>query len=266
MVHCSVCLLPIRFPWNLEGRRSQLTLRQRRELREGSLTAALLWSLGSGPVVPSSGCRRTRTGVVSVKIVQLLMELRSKPTSSNSPSPGRLETHKPLCGAPPFLTGARSKHITSSDPNLFGNASNLTVGSSSMALFRSSFSLEKKFLPPYPLPMARGVSSGLCSSVCFSSSIILSSCGAVSTGPEDASEITSVSFVDGVWTSTAHYVTIFPLSDCVAKALPTHSSIVSNSLSSSCEDLSYLAYLSAVVYAYCLRRWIIPSCYCIEEV
>lgn len=142
MVHCSVCLLPFRFRWNLEGRRSRLTLRQRRFFvvllleilllrlvpppvmsREGSLTAALLWSSGSDPVVPSSGCRRTRDGVVSVKIFQPLMELRSKSTSSTSPSPGRLESNKPPSGAPPHITGTRSKHITSSDPNLFGNAS-----------------------------------------------------------------------------------------------------------------------------------------------
>ena len=388
MVHCSVCLLPVRFRWNLKGRRSRLTLRRRRLFvvlvpsilllrlvpppamsREGSLTAALFWSSGSDPVVPSSGCRRTRDGVVSVKIVQPFMELRSKATSSISPSPGRLESNKPSGGAPPHITGTRSKHITSSDPNLFGNASvslsfkvillrhsssgdhsfgadertaswsvltrlgelmlpyawacpmcandqvsprsylpepnyleenvlqflmadgdwfsfseissgispcyiltylffgkNLPVGSPDTTLFRSSSSSEATFLPPYPLPMARGVFSGLFPNACFSSFIVLPSCGAVSTGPEDASKITSVIFVDGVWTSTSHYVTILKLFDFVVKASPTHSSIVSNSLSSPCEDLSYLAYLSVFCYAYCLRGWIIPSCYCIEEV
>ncbi|CAN6935099.1 unnamed protein product, partial [Brassica oleracea] len=339
MVHYSVCLLPIRFRWNLEGRRSRLTLRQRRLFvvllpailllrlvpqpamsREGSLTAALLWSSGSDPVIPSSGCRRTRDGVFSVKIFQPLMELRSKSTSSTSPSPGRFESNKPPSGAPPHITGTRSKHITSSDPNLFGNASAslsfkviLLRHSSSgdhsfgadertaswsvrarlgelmlpyawtwpmceidqvsprsylskpnyleenviQTLFRSSSSSEATFLPPYPLPVARGVFSGLFPNACFSSFIVLSSCGAVcgavSTGPENASKITSVIFVDGVWTSTSHYVTILKLFDFVVKALPTHSSIVSNSLSSPCEDLSYLAYLSVFGYAYCLR-------------
>ncbi|CDY12716.1 BnaC04g29250D [Brassica napus] len=339
MVHCSVCLLPVRFRWNLEGRRSRLTLRQRRFFvvllsvilllrlvpppvmsREGSLTAALLWSSGSDPVVPSSGCRRTRDGVVSVKIFQPLMELRSKSTSSTSPSPGRLESNKPPSGAPPHITGTRSKHITNSDPNLFGNASaslsfkvillrhsssgdhsfgadertaswsvlarleissgispryiltylffgkNLPVGSPDKTLFRLSSSSEATFLPPCPLPVARGVFSGLFPNACFSSFIVLSSCGAVSTGPEDASKITSVIFVDGVWTSTSHYVTILKLFDFVVKAHPTHSSIVSNSLSSPCEDLSYLAYVYVFGYAYCLREWIIPSCYCIKEV
>ncbi|CAN6896364.1 unnamed protein product, partial [Brassica oleracea] len=375
MVHCSVCLLPVRFRWNLEGRRSRLTLRQRRFFvvllsailllrlvpppvmsREGSLTAALLWSSGSDPVVPSSGCRRTRDGVVSVKIFQPLMELHSKSTSSTSPSPGRLESNKPPSGAPPHITGTRSKHITSSDPNLFGNASaslsfkvillrhsssgdhsfgadertaswsvlarlgelmlpyawtwpmceidqvsprsylskpnyleenvihflmeggdwfsfleissgispryiltylffgkNLPVGSPDKTLFQLSSSSEATFLPPCPLPVERGVFSGLFPNACFSSFIVLSSCGAVSTGPEDASKITSVIFVDGVWTSTSHYVTILKLFDFVVKAHPTHSSIVSNSLSSPCEDLSYLAYVSVFGYAYCLR-------------
>ncbi|CAF2160788.1 BnaA07g36750D [Brassica napus] len=45
----------------------------------------------------------------------------------------------------------------------------------------------------------------------------------------------------------------------------THSSIVLNSLSSSVEDLSCLAYIYVVVYAYCLRGWLIPSFYCSEE-
>ncbi|CDY10613.1 BnaC03g70010D [Brassica napus] len=284
------------------------------------------------------------------------MELRSKSTSSTSPSPGRLESNKPPSGAPPHITVTRSKHIISSDPNLFGNASaslsfkvillrhsssgdhsfgadertaswsvlarlgelmlpyawawpmceidqvsprsylskpnyleenviqflmeggdwfsfseissgispryiltylffgkNLPVDSPDKTLFRSSSSSEATFLPPYPLPVARGVLSGLFPNACFSSFIVLSSCGAVSTGPEDANKITSVIFVDGVWASTSHYVTMLKLFDFVVKAPPTHSSIVSNSLSSSCEDLSYLAYLSVFGYAYCLR-------------
>ncbi|KAL0752766.1 hypothetical protein Bca101_090433 [Brassica carinata] len=297
--------------------------------REGSLTAALLWSSGSDPVVPSSGCRRTRDRVISVKIFEPLMELRSKSTSSISPSPGRLESNKPPNCAPPHITGTRPKHITSSDPNLFGNASaslsfkvillrrsssgdhsfgaderiaswsvltrlgelmlpyawtwpmceidqvsprsylskpnyleenmiqflmeggdwfsfseissgispryiltylffgkNLPVGSPDKTLFLSSSSSEAIFLLPYPLPMARGVFSGLFPNACFSSFIVLSSCGAVSTGPEDASKITSVIFVDEVRTSTSHYVTILKLFDFVVKAPPTHSSIL----------------------------------------
>ena len=84
MVHCSVCLLLVRFWWNLEGRRFRLTLRQRRLFvvllpailllrlvpppamsREGFLTAALLWSSGSDPVVPSFGCRQETVSFLS---------------------------------------------------------------------------------------------------------------------------------------------------------------------------------------------------------
>ncbi|KAL0740802.1 hypothetical protein Bca4012_082315 [Brassica carinata] len=108
-------------------------------------------------------------------------------------------------------------------------------------LFRSSSSFKEKLLPPFSLSIERGVSSIMLPSVCFSSLIGLLSCVAVSTGPEDAIEITSVFLVDEVWTSTSHYVTILQLSDFVVKATLTHSSTVSNSLLSSIEDLSYLA-------------------------
>ena len=94
-------------------------------------------------------------------------------------------------------------------------------------------SSEEKTLPPFPLPMERDDSLASLSSVCFSFLIGLLSCGAVSTGPEVATESISVSLVDEVWTSTSHYVTIILLSDVVVKAPSTHSSIVLNSLSSS---------------------------------
>ncbi|CAF2032675.1 BnaCnng56310D [Brassica napus] len=154
------------------------------------------------------------------------------------------------------------------DPTFYGtwvraSFSESSVSSPGIVLIRSSSSYEEKPLPPYTLHMARGASSDLLSSVCFSFFIVLSSCGAVSTGPEDTSEITLVVLVDGVWTPTSLNVTILELYD--VKAFPTHSSIVSNSLSSSLEDLSYLAYLHVCVYAYCKRRWIIPSCSCSEE-
>ncbi|KAL0848703.1 hypothetical protein Bca101_021950 [Brassica carinata] len=99
----------------------------------------------------------------------------------------------------------------------------------------------------------------------FSFLIVLSSCVAISTEPEDAIETTSVVLVDEVWTSTSHYVTILQLSDFVVKALPTHSSTVSNLLSSSVEDLSYLAYLCVVCYAYGQRGWVIPYFYYTEQ-
>ncbi|CAN6906272.1 unnamed protein product [Brassica oleracea] len=142
---------------------------------------------------------------------------------------------------------------------------NLLVRSSDSVLVRPSSSFEEKLLLPYPLSMERGVSSVLRPSVCFSFLIGLSSCGAVSTGPEDAIETTLVFLVDEDWTSTSHYVTIYQLYDFVVKAPPTHLSIVSNPLSASIEDLSCLAYLCFVCYAWCQRRCFIPSIYCIEE-
>ncbi|KAF2587439.1 hypothetical protein F2Q70_00037729 [Brassica cretica] len=62
----------------------------------------------------------------------------------------------------------------------------------------------------------------------FSFSTGMSSCVAVSTGPEEATEITFGFLVGESWLSTSHYVTIFQL---VVKVLSTHSSFVSNSLS-----------------------------------
>ncbi|KAH0918047.1 hypothetical protein HID58_025707 [Brassica napus] len=101
----------------------------------------------------------------------------------------------------------------------------LLVRSSDSVLVRPSSSFEEKLLLPYPLSMERGVSSVLRPSVCFSFLIGLLSCGAVSTGPEDAIETTLVFLVDEDWTSTSYYVTIPQLYDFVVKAPPTHLSI-----------------------------------------
>ncbi|CAG7893398.1 unnamed protein product [Brassica rapa] len=140
----------------------------------------------------------------------------------------------------------------------------LPLDSGNTVLFWKSSSSKEKSLSAHPLPMARGTFLDLWPSVCFSFCIVLLSCGAVSTGPEDTSETILVVLVDGVWTPTL-LVTILQLSDIVVKFLPTYSSIVSNSLSSSSENLSCLAYLYVVVYAYCQKGWIIPFCPCIEE-
>ncbi|CAN6802088.1 unnamed protein product [Brassica oleracea var. botrytis] len=145
------------------------------------------------------------------------------------------------------------------------NGMNLLVKSPISVLFQSTSS-EEKVSPSCPLPMERGVSSDSFPSVCFSSLNGLLSCGAVSMGPEDAIKTILVVFVDEVCTSKSLYVTIFQSSDFVVKVPSTHSSIVLNSLSSSVDDLSCLAYICVVVYAYCLRGWIIPSFYCSEEV
>ncbi|KAG5378471.1 hypothetical protein IGI04_026313 [Brassica rapa subsp. trilocularis] len=120
--------------------------------------------------------------------------------------------------------------------------------------------------PPFPLPMERDDSLALLPSVCFNFLIGLLSCGVVSSRPEDATESTLVFFVDEVWISRSHYVTIFLLPDVVVKASPTHSSIVSNLLSFFVEDLSCLVYLCIVFSVYGQREWIILSFYCKEEV
>ncbi|KAF2542395.1 hypothetical protein F2Q68_00031704 [Brassica cretica] len=122
----------------------------------------------------------------------------------------------------------------------------LREGLPGSVLIRSYSSFEEKLLPPYLLSIERGVSSVSLLSVCFSFFIVLLSCVAVSTGSEDAIEITSVFLVDEIWTLTSHYVTILPLFDFVGKVPSTHSSTVLNSLSSSIEDLSCLVYLCAV--------------------
>ncbi|CAN6861295.1 unnamed protein product [Brassica oleracea] len=142
----------------------------------------------------------------------------------------------------------------------------LPEGLPGSVIIRSFSSFEEKLLPPYLLSIERGVPSVSLLSVCFSFFIVLLSCVAISTGPEDANEITSIFLVDEVWTLTSHYVTILPLFDFVVKVPSTHSSTVLNSLSSSIEDLSCLVYLCVVCYVYGQRGWIIPSIYCSDEV
>ncbi|KAL0873325.1 hypothetical protein Bca101_023030 [Brassica carinata] len=156
------------------------------------------------------------------------------------------------------------------DPTSYGawvraSVSESSVSSPGFVLLRSSSSSEEKPLPPYTLPMARGAASDLLWSVCYIFFIVLLSCGEVSTGPEDTSETTLVVLVDGVWTPTSLNVIILQLYDFIVKAFSTHSSIASNSLSSSIKDLSYLACPHVVIYVYYQRGWIILSCYCSEE-
>ncbi|KAF3560835.1 hypothetical protein DY000_02018964 [Brassica cretica] len=123
----------------------------------------------------------------------------------------------------------------------------LPEGLPGSVLIRSFSSFEEKLLPPYLLSIERGVPSVSLLSVCFSFLIVLLSCVAVSTGPEDANEITSIFLVDEAWNLTSHYVTILPLFDFVVKIPSTHSSTVLNSLSTSIEDLSCLVYLCVAV-------------------
>ncbi|KAG2279648.1 hypothetical protein Bca52824_050868 [Brassica carinata] len=117
---------------------------------------------------------------------------------------------------------------------------------------------------PYLFSMNGANFSDSFSSFSFSLLTGLLPCGAVCTGPEGAIETTSVFLVGENCLSTS-LVTISKLSDFVVKASPAHSSIVSNSLSSSVDDLSRLAYLFVAFYAYGQRRWMIPSFCCMEK-
>ncbi|CAF1777860.1 unnamed protein product [Brassica napus] len=172
--------------------------------REDSLTAAKLWSSGLYPDVPLSGD--------FVQAFQLRMEHRSQLMNSTSSSSERRESHQPPCSAP-HLKGTRSYSITSPDLSLLGEtpispSCKVMLYSPPVSVLFQSTSSEEKVSPSCPLPMERGVSSDSFPSVCFSSLIGLLSCGAVSTGPEDAIETTLVVFVGEVWTSTSLYVTI----------------------------------------------------------
>ncbi|CAF1891091.1 BnaC02g44400D [Brassica napus] len=133
LISCSVFCLFTRVTWMFGGRRSRQMLQRRRGLfvtlfsvvlsfrqvlllamsREGSLTAAKLWSSGSNPVVPLSVCRQ-------VQAFKRYTEPRFQPTRSTSSSPGRLESHKLLRVAPLHQTDGRSRSITSSVPSYFG--------------------------------------------------------------------------------------------------------------------------------------------------
>ncbi|KAG2244704.1 hypothetical protein Bca52824_093436 [Brassica carinata] len=275
LFYCSLCLLPVRFLWIVGGSRSRQMLRRRRELRlfvvllsVDSLAAALLWSLGSDPVVPPSDFRLSSQAVDLVQIFHRLVLMLL------SASLSLLFWAWPRYGI--FTVSPRSNLARPNcfrricDPTSYGawvraSVSESSVSSPGFVLLRSSSSSEEKPLPPYTLPMARGAASDLLWSVCYIFFIVLLSCGEVSTGPEDTSETTLVVLVDGVWTPTSLNVIILQLYDFIVKAFSTHSSIASNSLSSSIKDLSYLACPHVVIYVYYQRGWIILSCYCSEE-
>ncbi|KAJ4872335.1 Uncharacterized protein Rs2_46001 [Raphanus sativus] len=267
--HCSMYCFSVRVSWMVGRRQTRQMLRRRRGLfvalllvalscqlvlppvmsREDSLAVAIRRSLGSNSDVFSSVRRQTSHDVHYVQAVQSFSEHRCQLTSSSLSSPARLESHKPPRVAPILQTGVRSRSFTGTDPEVLPGS----------VLLRSSSSFEEKLLPPL-------ASSVLLPSVCFRFLIGLLSCVAVSTGPEDTIGITLVFLVDEVWISTSHYVTILQLSDFIVKATSTHSSTVSNSLSSSVEDLSCLVYICVVCYVYGYRGWIIPSIYCSVEV
>ncbi|KAL0658620.1 hypothetical protein Bca4012_079205 [Brassica carinata] len=241
--------------------------------REDSLATAMLRSSDSKAGVSPSVCRQTSHNVHYVQAVQLLSEHRYQTTNSSPSCPVRLDSHKPPRVAPILQTGVRSRSFTGTDPKFFGILSFPTCrkvmlfslpsilldGGSLPLCYAENSGGFTGFPPPRStslylscwkkLPEERGVPSVSLLSVCFSFLNLLLSCVAVSTGPEDANEITSIFLVDEVWTLTSHYVTIHPLFDFVVKVPSTHSSTVLNSLSSSIEDLFCLVYLCVVFMA-----------------
>ncbi|KAF8046185.1 hypothetical protein N665_3966s0002 [Sinapis alba] len=249
-----------------------------------------VWTIFAGNMAPSGdlplGTDIRRRSIAYLHVLSLFIGLKlfivwawpiyvtqlSSPRKNHLPNPSSRKENQVLLLLA-FGYGAISSEISSGFIKTslqcisldFSFGMYLLVGSPGSVLFQSLSSSEDKLLPPYPLPKKRGVSSSSLPSVYFSSLIALLPYVAVSTEPEGAIKITLVIFVDEIWTSTSHHVTILQPSGSVVKAIPTHSSIVSNSLSSSVEDLSILVYLYVVNYVYRLRGWIIPSYYCIEE-
>ncbi|WZY85090.1 hypothetical protein YC2023_031474 [Brassica napus] len=202
--------------------------------REDSLATAVFWFLGRVPNEPRSSSFQTGQEIDSVPYFHPPLEHSSYLTRSSLPSPMFLHYNLlKWCSLP--LRGSSSTALlffsdvspvtslmapsNSQNPTCFAPSSVLTS-----VLFRPFSSAQETLLPTYLFPMEIGVSSVLVPSVCFSFLIGLPFCIAVSTGPEDAIEITLVVLVDEVWTSTSHCVTFIQLSDFVVKVLPTHSS------------------------------------------
>ncbi|KAL0801146.1 hypothetical protein Bca101_056322 [Brassica carinata] len=288
---CLVCWLPVCFSWPIKGERSRRTLLRRRECRLFiALFRRSLLLDGLTPATSREGSLRRFTMVLVSTPVDPLSAAVGQVTQIDCLCPSNAigasfstdELNLSISGEL-FNRSISQSHALAPMGILFdGGSSPLrefsatslsTLSGVSHPMFPSHTAEVNGFLlsfawawpigetisSPRALPMARDVSSDSWSSVCFDFFIGLSSCVAVSTGPEDAIEITSVVLVDEGWTSTSHYVTILQLSDSVED-------FVLCPLSSSVEDLSCLAYLYVVVYAYCQRGWLIPSFYCIEEV
>ncbi|KAF3526551.1 hypothetical protein F2Q69_00046744, partial [Brassica cretica] len=90
--------------------------------REDSLATVVLRFTGTFPGELHSGCRRKRYTVDLNRVLQLLTELSSQPSSFCFPSP-RSETAKLPHVAPFYSYGARVQGNSSSDLNLFGRSS-----------------------------------------------------------------------------------------------------------------------------------------------
>ncbi|CAN6847504.1 unnamed protein product, partial [Brassica oleracea] len=263
--------------------------------REDSPTAAVLCLWGVISVEPMCYRRRTSHTEGFVQALQSAMEHHVHHLCSPFLQQGKSES-KIFSGFASLQFQHQIRSILRPDPSLFGKLiPSLTTLQPCLHLFvnlmsdvggnplrrpalshqklvRScclrttsiSPSVAESISLPYLFSMNGANFSDSFSSFSFSLLTGLLPCGAVCTGPEGAIETTSVFLVGENCLSTS-LVTISKLSDFVVKASPAHSSIVSNSLSSSVDDLSRLAYLFVAFYAYGQRRWMIPSFCCMEK-
>lgn len=140
-----------------------------------------------------------------------------------------------------------------------------SVDSPDLLSFSSSSLAEDRILQSCLHSMNRYVLSDPFPSYCFSLLTGLFPCVAVCTGPEGAIKITSV-FLVGEGCLSTSLVTKSQRSDFSGNALSTHSSHVSNLLSTSYEDLLCLIAFAVVVYGLFLRECLIPSCHCSLQV
>ncbi|KAF2550462.1 hypothetical protein F2Q68_00035865 [Brassica cretica] len=139
------------------------------------------------------------------------------------------------------------------------------VDSPDLLSFSSSSLVEDRILQSCLHSMNGDVLSDPFPSYCFSLLTSLFPCVAVCTGPEGAIKITS-NFLVGEGCLSTSLVTKSQLSDFAGNALSTHSSHVSNSLSTSYDDLLCLIAFAVVVYGLFLRGCLIPYCHCSLQV
>ena len=128
-----------------------------------------------------------------------------------------------------------------------------SVDSPDLLSFSSSSLVEDRILQSYLHSMNGDVLSDPFPSYCFSLLAGLFPCVAVCTGPEGAIKITSV-FLVGEGCLATSLVTKSQLSDFAGNALSTHSSHVSNSLSTSYEDLLCNCFFCCSLYMVCLQE------------
>lgn len=135
-----------------------------------------------------------------------------------------------------------------------------SVDSPDLLSFSSSSLVEDRILQSCLHSMNRDVFSDPFLSYCFSLLTGLLLCVAICTGPEGAIKITSVFLL--VRVVSQHNLWLNLSYPTLPERLSTHSDYVSNSLSTSYEDLLCLIAFAIVVYGLSPRRCLVPSCYC----